>query len=247
MEQDAYYFRVGLFVMLTAVFATIFIGWFSSKRDSDGHTPYALYITGSVDGLLKGSPVKLRGIQVGYVEEIGFVGARDDAIRVIIQVVDNAPIYANTTATMQMQGLTGGSMIALDNTQPGKQPITARDKDKYLIITSKASSLERVVATVPELLDELNKLVVQGQKMFGDDNVKAVHDSLTSVNAAVAAFANLVGTQRGPSMQSSFEAFSSMIGEANAALREVKMLARTLREDPSIVLHGVQHEGVKVP
>ena len=36
------------------------------------------------------------------------------------------------------------------------------------------------------------------------------------------------------------------IGEAKATLREVKMLAKTLREDPSLLIHGVKQDGVKI-
>ena len=35
--------------------------------------------------------------------------------------------------------------------------------------------------------------------------------------------------------------------EAAAAFREIKMLARTLREDPSIILRGSNYDGYKVP
>jgi phospholipid/cholesterol/gamma-HCH transport system substrate-binding protein len=37
-----------------------------------------------------------------------------------------------------------------------------------------------------------------------------------------------------------------LIAEATSALREIKMLARTLRDDPSIILRGTNYEGYKV-
>lgn len=247
MEQDSYYFRVGLFVVVALTAATILIGWFASKRDSAGHTAYAIYFNGAVDGLTQGAPVKLRGIQVGYVESIAFAAAQDDTIRVIVEVLDGAPVRATTMASLQMQGLTGGSMIALENTGADRAPLVRRDKDQYLIITSRPSSLERVFTSVPELLEQVTKLALQGQKMLGDENVKALHDSLVSVNGAVQALTSLVGGGKGQALQGTFEQLNEMISEAKGTMREIKMLARTLREDPSIVIHGVQHEGVKVP
>ena len=249
MEQDAYYFRVGLFVALITVVAIIVIGAFASKHESTGHIPYAIYVGGAVDGLAQGSPVKLRGIQVGYVDNIAFasIDGREDAIRVVVQVLDTAPVNASTMASLQMLGLTGGSMIALENSTGAKTPITNKDPEGLPIIASRPSSLERVFTGVPQLIEEITRLAVQGQKMLNDDNVKAVHDSLASVNGTVQALGKLIGGQKGDAMIGTFEQLNEMIGEAKITLREMRMLARTLREDPSIVIHGVQHEGVKVP
>lgn len=247
MEQDSYYFRVGLFVAIGLFAAISVIGVFASKRDNEGHTAYAVYFSGAVDGVGPGSAVKLKGIQVGFVESVGFAGERSESIRVIVQVRDGTPIHATTTAFLQLQGITGGSLIALDNTDPGSEPLSKRDKDEYLVIASRPSSLERVFTSVPQLIEEITKLAVQGQKMLNDDNVKAVHDSLASVSAAIGSLDKLIGSKNGPALQGTLEQLNEMIGEAKITLREVKMLARTLREDPSIVIHGVQHKGVEVP
>ena len=34
--------------------------------------------------------------------------------------------------------------------------------------------------------------------------------------------------------------------EATGTMREIKMLARTIRDDPSIIIRGTAHEGYKV-
>lgn len=247
MEQDSYYFRVGLFVVVSLVAAVLVIGMFASKSDDAGHTPYAIYFSGSVDGLIKGAPIRLRGIQVGFVGDIAFVSQADDTIRVIAHVLDTAPISSGTRATLQLQGITGSSFVALENgTEKSDQPI-AKDKDNYPIIVSKQSSLERVFTSVPELIDQVTKLSVQGQKMLSDDNIKAVHETLSSINNTVQTLGAFVGSdKKGAAIHETLEELSEMIEEAKMTLREVKMLARTLRDDPSLLIHGVQHEGVKI-
>jgi phospholipid/cholesterol/gamma-HCH transport system substrate-binding protein len=248
MEQDSYYFRVGLFVAISFVTAMAAIGWFSSEKDASGHTPYAIYFNGAVDGLLPGAPVKLRGIQVGFVRDVAFSSSKDVTIRVIANILNASPISTNTRASLQMQGITGSSFISLENLAEPSNPLTRKDTDHYLIIESRQSSLERVFTTVPELIDQMTKLAVQGQKVLSDDNAKAINETLTSVNSAVQAVGKLVGTgNKGEAIQGTLTELAEMIAEAKTTLREIRMLARTLREDPSIIVHGVKQEGVKLP
>lgn len=248
MEQDSYYFRVGLFViggLLAAMFA---IGWFATEKNDDGYTPYAIYISSAVDGLQPGAPVKLRGIQVGFVKQVAFSAAGDVTIRVIANIMDTAPIRSNTRASLQMQGLTGSSFVALENIAEPAQEITRKDTDEYLMIEYRQSSLERVFTSVPELIDQITRLAVQGQKVLSDENATALNETLTSLNATVLTIGKIVGTgNKGQAVQGTFGELAEMIAEAKVTLREIRLLAKTLRDDPSILLHGVKQEGVKIP
>jgi phospholipid/cholesterol/gamma-HCH transport system substrate-binding protein len=241
MEQDGYYFRVGLFVALAMVAAIFVIGWFSSHRDELGKTTYAIYMKGSVSGLTLGAPVTLSGIQVGNVKDISFAASTDTAlIRVIVDIVDTAPVHSDTVASLKFQGITGTSYVGLDNTGQQPQPLTATDQDGMLTIPSVASPLDRVVTSVPELIDQITKLSERGQALLDDKNIGAVHDLLVSLN-------KVVGASNGQSLESAVSELNGLIIEGKDTMREVKMLTRTLREDPSIVVYGTKHPGVKVP
>src|SRR5262245_26396110 len=115
MEQDGYYFRVGLFVALTMVVAIFVIGWFAGHRDEMGKTTYAIYMKTSVNGLSLGAPVTLSGIQVGNVKEISFVSSDSSTIRVLADIVDTAPVHTDTVASLKLQGITGTSFVGLEN------------------------------------------------------------------------------------------------------------------------------------
>ncbi len=247
MEQDSYYFRVGLFVLGGLFAAMIAIGWFATEKDDDGYTPYAIYINSAVDGLQPGAPVKLRGIQVGFVKQVAFSAAGDVTIRVIANIADTAPIHTNTRASLQMQGLTGASFVALENIAEPAQELTRKDNDQFLIIEYRQSSLERVFTSVPELIDQITRLAVQGQKVLSDENATALNETLTSLNATVQTVGRIVGTgNKGQVLQGAFGELSEMVAEAKVTLREIRLLAKTLRDDPSILLHGVKQEGVKI-
>jgi phospholipid/cholesterol/gamma-HCH transport system substrate-binding protein len=227
MEQDGYYFRVGIFVAIALFASVIVIGWFAGHGDELGKTTYAIYMKGAVNGLTPGAPVSLGGIQVGNVKDISFASS-DGFIRVLADIVDTAPVRADTVASLQLQGITGTSLIGLENSGLDTQPITKLDKDGYKIISSKPSPLERVFTTIPELIDQVTQLSQRGQALLDDKNIAAVHALLLSLN-------------------SSALMLNDLLTESKGTLREVKMLSRTLREDPSVVLFGTKHEGVKVP
>ena len=239
MEQDGYYFRVGLFVAVTMALAIGVIGWFTGHRDEMGKTTYAIYMKGSVNGLTLGAPVTLSGIQVGNVKDISFT-PDSGFIRVLADIVDTAPVHTDTVASLKLQGITGTSFVGLENTGTNPQPIEATDKDGYKLITSVPSPLDRVFTSIPELIDQVTKLTERGQSLLDDENIKEVHALLVSLN-------KIMANSNGQSLESAVAHMNELIVEGKDTMREVKMLTRTVREDPSVVLYGTKHPGVKVP
>ncbi|MEI7668835.1 MAG: MlaD family protein, partial [Pseudomonadota bacterium] len=135
MEQESYYFKVGLFV-LTILASTIFIiSWFAG-HDSKmiGNNTFAIYFNSSVDGLTLGSPVKMKGIKIGNVSEIAFSNSDNDSIRVLINISNNIKIRSDTIASLQMQGITGASVIALENKNPRGEALVKKEGEEYIVI-----------------------------------------------------------------------------------------------------------------
>lgn len=223
MEQDKYYFRVGIFMTLVIVGAIFVLGWFSTNRHKNTYLTYAIYFDGSVDGLSLGAPVKYKGIHIGDVQNIEFASYENDLIRVLVDIIDTAPIRTDTKASLKMQGITGTSLVSLENINGPDDPIeyvSKQEDEEYLLIGSKKSGLEQVFTSIPELVEELTKLGVQGQKLLSDENVKEVNLLLSDLRG--------------------------LLAEGKVTMREVKMLAKTLREDPSQVLHGPAYKGFEV-
>lgn len=247
MEQDGYYFRVGLFVAIILVTAVVVIGWFAGHRDQLGKTTYAIYMKGTVNGLSLGAPVNLDGIQVGNVTDISFVTSDSGRIRVLADIVDTAPVRSDTVAALQLQGITGTSLISLENKGTDPQPLLVQDKDGYKVIASRPSPLERVFTTIPELIDQMTKLTQRGQALLDDRNIEAVHDLILSLDASAKSLNKVMGGAQGRSVESALAQLNDVLAETKGTMREIKMLTRTLREDPSLVLYGTKHEGVKVP
>ena len=247
MEQDRYYFRVGIFVIIAIVLSVITLFAFAGHKNSKNNdVTYAIYFQGSVDGVSLGSPVKLKGIQVGTVKEIGFAAGAPDMIRVLVDVIGSAPIRSDTVASMQLQGITGTSIVSLENSPNAGPRITKKDAEDYPVIASKQSPLERVSNSVPDMIDQMTKLARQGQLLLGDDNIAAVHEAILAISQSAVSVNKMVSGKNSQSMENALAQLNEVLAESKLTMRELRMLTRTLRDDPSILIHGTKHEGVKV-
>src|SRR4029077_15250524 len=65
-------FKIGLFVIVGAAILVSALFLFGIRNAIEPTQKFETYITGKVEGLSIGSPVKMRGVTVGRVDEIGF-------------------------------------------------------------------------------------------------------------------------------------------------------------------------------
>ena len=72
MSARASHFRIGIFVVVGAAILGIALFLFGIRSAFERMYHFETYVTGDSDGLSKGSAVKLRGVTVGKVTEIGF-------------------------------------------------------------------------------------------------------------------------------------------------------------------------------
>src|SRR5690606_42007601 len=74
----------------------------------------------SVRGLTKGSQVRYKGLKVGRVQDVRIAPDNPYKVEVTLEVEQTTPILSNTRASVQMQGVTGLSYIALNHSDaPG--------------------------------------------------------------------------------------------------------------------------------
>jgi phospholipid/cholesterol/gamma-HCH transport system substrate-binding protein len=247
MEQDGFYLRVGVFVSILLVVAVMIIGAFNASGPKDEYETYGITFKGAVDGLGIGSPVRFKGITIGTVKTISFSPKEQNQILVLVNVLKTAPIHNSTVATMQMLGITGTSYISLTDTGADPTPKTINPGEDYPMIASIPSSLEKVFDNIPSLIEEANKLSVRGQALLSDDNIAAVNHTLTSLDESAQALQDILGSKDSQSIASTIVELNETLAEAKLTLREYRMLARTIREDPSVIIHGVQHQGKELP
>ncbi len=181
METKANYFVVGLFTLL-AFFAIIaFAVWSASKATKGDFDLYAIDFKGSVSGLSQGNDVRLNGIKVGAVQAIRIDMEDPNLVHVVISVTRNTPIRRDSEASLEIQGITGMAHIAISGGTKEAPILTALPGEPYPRIKSRTSSLAAIMEEAPDLISATNALVHQASRVFSDNNVKNLRDTLNSL------------------------------------------------------------------
>src|ERR1035437_7433674 len=151
METEKHYFKVGLFFLIVMGAFVYYLTAFGGGRENRSLKRYAIYFDHAVDGLVRGAPVKLKGIMVGLVSDIRFVSAGNDRILVMADISDTAPVRADTVASVAFQGITGATYLSLENTGPAVEavPLTVEKGEKYQVIPSRQSEMQTLLNDAP--------------------------------------------------------------------------------------------------
>lgn len=119
METKANYAIVGFFTVLVIAAAFGFVYWMSQYGRTGQMVELVVNIPGSANGLSVGSPVRFNGINVGSVRNLA-IDANDPRYSIAItEVSADAPVMKSTTATLEVQGLTGAAYIELSGGRKG--------------------------------------------------------------------------------------------------------------------------------
>jgi phospholipid/cholesterol/gamma-HCH transport system substrate-binding protein/paraquat-inducible protein B len=201
MSAKANYFKIGIFVISAAVIAIIAIIVLGVGTVFQHKVMIETYIDGSVQGLDVGSPFKFRGVKLGSVEEITFVGNEykfdrtsekylkygqyilvkasfepsqdftENEQRIFLERM----IAKGLRVRLASQGITGAAFLEADYIDPEKFPpmkITWEPKTYYVpSVPSKITQLTESVETILEKLEEIN--------------VKRITDSLETIVSSI--------------------------------------------------------------
>jgi len=182
MDRDANYIAVGAFTLLVIAMAVAFVLWYSDSGDKRDYNPYEIYFSGSVAGLNEGSAVRYLGVDVGTVRRITLSKDRPDSVKVLVSIDSTAPISGNTRASLGLQGITGLLFINLKQV-PGVDG-ELHNGDKYPVIESQSSDIDAFLATLPQLAGRITNLIDNVNKVFSDENVKSISDTLGNLKRA---------------------------------------------------------------
>jgi phospholipid/cholesterol/gamma-HCH transport system substrate-binding protein len=113
MENRAYALAAGSFVVLVAALIIVVSMWLSG-RTVEG-VPYLVVSERSINGLLPGAVVRLRGVKVGKVASVGFDPIDSRRILVRILVDRDIALTQDTYAKLSFAGVSGVASIELDD------------------------------------------------------------------------------------------------------------------------------------
>ena len=183
MSAKAHNFRVGLFVLvgaglfIAALFAVGLKAYFG-QRDL-----FETYVAGKVENLSVGALVKLRGVTIGKVSAIEFIGAEYPQYHqqyVLIQFeVPKGTVWGAETnniqalldteaaqglrARVQGQGFIGASVLALEYVDPTLFPMKPVPwTPKHYYIPSAPSQLDQLLASLQKTMSHVETLDLAG-------------------------------------------------------------------------------------
>lgn len=253
-EGKTSYTKIGFIVVagIVAVAGSLF--YFGGVR-GNGDLVYAeTCFDRSVSGLSVGSAVNFRGVKIGEVKEISFVGNKynvrgDDNLRVYIKMgfprsrltayedegvgADEALGYmvesVGIRATVSASGVTGLSRIELD-AAPDFPAIQPSWTPEYAYIPPKPSFIDSFSDSATRVMDQINRMDIAGVW----SNVSASVESLARLSDGVKS-----------TLEASRSDAERIIGNLSGTAAAVRDLMERLRENPSLLIR--EHEEQRLP
>ena len=181
METKAHYIAVGGFVLAAATALVVVLLWFAGAQYAQEYDYYETDFTGAVTGLGQGTAVRYNGIDVGHVSELKFDPDDPRVVRVILEIQGGLPIHSDAVASIESQGLAGGSYVLITGGSKDSPLLTRVKGQQYPIIKSKPSSLEQLFADTPLLMARLNVVAERFGKLLDEENREAIKQILLNV------------------------------------------------------------------
>lgn len=170
METRANYAIVGFFTLVVMLSAFGFVYWMARFGNSGETAPLIVRISGSANGLSNGSPVRFNGIPYGVIRRISIDPDSPDFVIAETTVQADAPIYTDTRAALEIQGLTGSAYIELQGGSPSNPNILtrARELNEVAIIEADPSGVTNLLATADDILNRANRVIGEVEGFIKD-------------------------------------------------------------------------------
>jgi phospholipid/cholesterol/gamma-HCH transport system substrate-binding protein len=201
METRASYVLVGSFVLGLVAAAVIFVLWIGGGSPTS-KVSYHVILTGNVTGLVPGAAVRYRGIQKGEVGEIKLRAptpyevekfkVAGEVIDVEIKVSPDTPIYTDTTASLEVQGLTGSPFVQLKRKlDPAATPVDPKNREQA-VIQGETSGLDKIFEEFPKAIASITELANRASGLLdkeNQDNFKGMLKNASDALGAIKDFA----------------------------------------------------------
>jgi len=243
MSTKIHNFRIGLFVVGSACLLILALFAMGLRSFFGARVIFETYVPGRVENLSVGALVKLRGVTVGKVTSIDFVGSEypgfgEDAVVVKFAIPRSAPWVSGTNnvqamldgevaqglrARVQGQGFLGANIVAIEYVDPALYPVDPVPwKPKHYYIPSAPNQFNRVLTSVEKSLRHVENLDV-------NDVLSRVEKLMDTANQLVAAINRVDFNQLGTNANSLVSEFretnrglQGTLADAAGAIKEAQ-------------------------
>jgi len=238
MSEKANQFRIGVFVTVGVAIVLAGLFLFGIRSAFQPTYMFETYTTEDAAGLSVGSVVTLRGVAVGKVTQIGFSWNLYDTVQPAVVVIRcrvqqritpeqwrgdfgeaiQKSVDRGLRAVVQMEGITGTSIVALQTMDPARNPpLKVPWKPRYWYIPSAPSQLGRLLASVDRTLANLEKFDIGRLSDSLDRTLQTADATLRNLNQL-----NVKGISRNA---------DQVLTDAGGAVAQIKGLAEDARAD----------------
>ena len=193
METRANYVAVGAFVLVCMVGIVLALLWLAGHQYSRAYNYYHTYFYGSVTGLGTGTAVRYNGIDVGRVTALEFDPDNPRLVVGTLEIRADLVIHEDATATIESQGLAGGSYVEIAGGSATAAPLKPKPGEDFPVITSKPSPFQQLLTNTPELLAKLSNIADSVADLFNERNRAALTDTFANLRDATAVFSRRAG------------------------------------------------------
>lgn len=189
METRSNYTLTGLFVVVFTAAAVLLGLWIAGDLRQGDVKRYTVYVEESVSGLHENANVLFQGVPVGRVLALELDPNNPRRVRLTLAIESDAPVKADTRATLRTQGATGLMRLELEGGSPDAGPPPTPEGEPYPVIESEPSFWARLDGNVDEGLDEFRRLSDRLTRLLSEDNVAAAGETLENLRVLSAALA----------------------------------------------------------
>jgi phospholipid/cholesterol/gamma-HCH transport system substrate-binding protein len=182
METKANYVAVGAFVLACVIGLVVTVLWLAGVQYSQEYTYYQASFKGSVTGLGKGTPARYNGIEVGRITNLEFDPKDPQRVIVTMQLQPKLNIRDDSVASIDSQGLTGGTFVEITGGTAASPLLVAHGDERYPVIRTKPSTFAQLQQTAPEVVAKLNVAASRLNDLLSDENRRAIAHILTNLD-----------------------------------------------------------------
>lgn len=183
METKANYVAVGGFVLICMLGLVVTLLWLAGAQYSQEYEYFQTSFKGPVTGLGNGTTVRYNGIDVGRVTDLHFDPNDPQMVIAMLQVKPDLHIRQDSEASIESQGLTGGSYVEISGGTKKSKELVAAYRGQIPVIKSKPSTLQQLEQSAPELFDKLNHAADKINALLSPQNVNNFSGILSNFNA----------------------------------------------------------------
>ena len=182
METKANYVAVGAFVLACVIGLVVTILWLAGVQYSQEYAYYQANFKGPVTGLGKGTVTRYNGIDVGRITALEFDPSDPSRVIVTMQVQPNLNIRNDSTASIESQGLTGGTYVEISGGTATAPLLVAQGDQRYPVIRTSQSTFAQLEQTAPQVVAKLNVAASRLNDLLNDNNRRAIADVLSNLD-----------------------------------------------------------------